>query len=204
MDIGTTIKRFRKRKDFTQETLAEKLGISKHTLAKYEQNQRQPNFEMLNTIASSLNMSPNALIAIANLAGAKCGTFWLYVDQIYRIYKKYPNNKRISNIIKKIDVTGELTIDEMKTIEDIIYEVFNEPKRQTFINSEGGKTLIAIKNNGVLSESEALLGLAKYIDYIANLEGYVMGSEYENIINSSEDMIRGKILILKSNRGTKI
>jgi transcriptional regulator with XRE-family HTH domain len=52
-----------------------------------------------------------------------------------------------------------------------------------------------------VSKGEAREALIKFINYIATLEDYVMGSEYNEIIDSSEDLIRGKILIFKSKKG---
>ncbi|MBB6622181.1 helix-turn-helix transcriptional regulator [Clostridium gasigenes] len=52
MNIGIAIKNNRKKIGITQLQLAERLDISKHTLAKYEQNQRTPNIFMLEKISS--------------------------------------------------------------------------------------------------------------------------------------------------------
>lgn len=49
-----------------------------------------------------------------------------------------------------------------------------------------------------------LNGLAKFIHYIAQLENYTLAGEYGDIINSAEELIRGKILILKSRKINEI
>lgn len=62
--IGIKLKEARKRKKLTQNDLAQKIGITKHAIAKYEQGQREPNLETLTKIIDELeidfwDISPN-------------------------------------------------------------------------------------------------------------------------------------------------
>lgn len=62
--IGLKLKEARKRKKLTQSDLAQKIGITKHAIAKYEQGQREPNLEILTKIIDELEIdfwaiSPN-------------------------------------------------------------------------------------------------------------------------------------------------
>lgn len=59
--LGENIKKFRKIKNMSREYLSTKLGISVHTLSKYEQGQREPNIDMLNKISNVLGVTINEL-----------------------------------------------------------------------------------------------------------------------------------------------
>ncbi len=59
--LGENIKKFRKIKKLSREYLSNKLGISIHTLSKYEQGQREPNIDMINKIANALEVTINEL-----------------------------------------------------------------------------------------------------------------------------------------------
>lgn len=61
--LGDNIKNIRKSKKITRENLSLELGISVHTLSKYEQGQREPNIEMLNKIAKALDINVSDLIS---------------------------------------------------------------------------------------------------------------------------------------------
>lgn len=56
-EIGQRIKYFRQLNNISREDLANKLEISVHTLAKYEQGQREANYEILLKLCSILNIS---------------------------------------------------------------------------------------------------------------------------------------------------
>ena len=49
--FGTRLKELRKKNGYTQVTLAEKLSVSKGTVAMWEVGKRKPDFEMLCTLS---------------------------------------------------------------------------------------------------------------------------------------------------------
>ena len=55
-NLGLRIKQARKRKKMTQQDLAEKVGISKHAIAKYEQGQREPKLAILTKMIDALDV----------------------------------------------------------------------------------------------------------------------------------------------------
>ncbi len=59
------IKKLRKLKGLTQEQLADALGISRSTVAMYEAGEREPNFEMCETIADFFNCRLSDLLESA-------------------------------------------------------------------------------------------------------------------------------------------
>ncbi len=54
--FGDKIKRLRKQKGYTQERLAEKTGLSKMSIRRYETGERQPKIEQLFRIANALEV----------------------------------------------------------------------------------------------------------------------------------------------------
>ena len=149
------------------------------------------------------------------------------IGKSVRMLQKYENDEvrpsmeTIRNIAKVFDVNPLILLDpsELADTEDleilknlgIIKDgVFNmDSSYHTFNiykNLKNNKTTYVIpKDNGDITYNEAILGITKYINYLANEENYVVGSEdYEEIIKSVEEFVRGKILIAKKNRGEKI
>jgi transcriptional regulator with XRE-family HTH domain len=59
--LSDNIKKFRKANGLSREDLSTKLGISVHTLSKYEQGQREPNVDMLNKISNIFGITINEL-----------------------------------------------------------------------------------------------------------------------------------------------
>ncbi|XZM33062.1 helix-turn-helix domain-containing protein [Clostridium perfringens] len=63
--LGKNIKSIRQQKSLSREDICKKVNISIHTLAKYEQGQREPNIETLNKIADALEV-PYDLLFLEN------------------------------------------------------------------------------------------------------------------------------------------
>ena len=64
MEMGKRIKEIRESLNMTQSELADKLGLSVHTVSKYEQGQRNPKIEMLQKIATALNVPVQELLEL--------------------------------------------------------------------------------------------------------------------------------------------
>ena len=62
LTFGERLKKLRLERNLTQEALAEKLQIVKSTIAKYEKNTREPEFEILIKIADFFNTSTDYLL----------------------------------------------------------------------------------------------------------------------------------------------
>lgn len=63
--FSTVLKQLREDRDLTQEELAKKLNISRSRLASYEQGQREPDLELLETIADFFNVDLDYLLGRA-------------------------------------------------------------------------------------------------------------------------------------------
>ena len=63
MSLGKKIKMYRKNKNLSQKNLAEKVGVSRQTLIKWESNKSAPSTENLITVADVLDVPMNDLIS---------------------------------------------------------------------------------------------------------------------------------------------
>ena len=63
MDLGDEIKKLRLSKGYTQESLSNKINISRKTLWNYENNKRTPSIYMLKRIGSALGVDLNYLLS---------------------------------------------------------------------------------------------------------------------------------------------
>ena len=60
--IGKKIKELRNKSKLTQSELAEKIGVTKSTIAAYENDSRQPSYEVLIRMASVFRVSVDSLL----------------------------------------------------------------------------------------------------------------------------------------------
>ena len=63
--IGKNIQAFRKQRDLTQEALAEKVGVARQTIVKWEGGESVPDLEMAERLASALEVSLDDLVNAA-------------------------------------------------------------------------------------------------------------------------------------------
>lgn len=63
MNFGEKLKTQRLAKGFTQELLAEKIGVKKQTISRYENSEREPNLPTAKKIANALGISLEELAA---------------------------------------------------------------------------------------------------------------------------------------------
>lgn len=61
-NIGKGIRQARILRKLSQAQLAQKLGVTKQTISNYENNVREPDFEMLDTLAAVLGVSLSYLV----------------------------------------------------------------------------------------------------------------------------------------------
>lgn len=67
MKIGPRLKELREERGFTQERLAEALGISKSTIGMYETGKREPGYETLGAIARFFQTDMNYLLGTSDV-----------------------------------------------------------------------------------------------------------------------------------------
>ena len=78
INIGENIKNLRKRKEITQEELAEYLGISFQSVSKWERGEGFPDITMLPDLADFFNISIDDLIGADRISGG----------ELYDLYKQ--------------------------------------------------------------------------------------------------------------------
>lgn len=102
MDFGDKLKECRKAKGLTQLELAQKLNVSKSTLAMYETNKREPNVNTIKALSNILSVSTNYLIGVDDYD------------------KNFINNQQTQLHLEKyknLDVYGKKAIDTLIDIE---------------------------------------------------------------------------------------
>lgn len=105
MNLGETIKEYRKQKKMTQKQLAEKSNIALMSIQRYERNERKPTVETLSKILSSLEVSETDFFNF---------TTFLYKDLIE---KQSDKTDRIINFIEEYKNYTQSWIDEVNNIE---------------------------------------------------------------------------------------
>jgi len=65
MTFGERLRELRKARGYTQEQLANKIGVAKTTITGYEKNNREPNVLTITKLAQALDVSGNELICVA-------------------------------------------------------------------------------------------------------------------------------------------
>lgn len=96
--INTNIKNLRLSHNLTQESFAEKIGISVQGLSNIERNKYQPSGDTVDRICSAFNMHPIELL----LCGDKISNETLISDIIAKL--KLCNNKQLVQISDIISV----------------------------------------------------------------------------------------------------
>lgn len=85
MDFGEKLSALRKQNGFSQETLAERLGVSRQAVSKWERNEAQPELSKILALCELFEVTPNELLGYekkaeqAMVQGIGTGAFWLVV-----------------------------------------------------------------------------------------------------------------------------
>ena len=106
--FGENIRKLRKEKDLTQETLAEFLGVSFQTISKWERGETYPDITMLPIISSFFNVSVDSLLGVnKSLEEQKVNEYLKHYDNMklkdltltfnkfQEAVKEFPNDFRI-------------------------------------------------------------------------------------------------------------
>lgn len=101
--LGIKLKKMRENKGFSQEDIAELLGVSQTTIGRYEQGKGCPNISQLNILAEHYSMDFNELLAgvfpfIQNNNGDIKGGVALNFGTIY-----HSQQETIANLLEQIE-----------------------------------------------------------------------------------------------------
>ena len=107
--FGTRLKELRKKNGYTQVTLAEKLGVSKGTIAMWEVGKRKPDFEMLCTLSELFDVRTDYILGQSDDASSAT----LSAEAIEKL-GKWSTEDELMDLIKlylSIDDYGKQTVD---------------------------------------------------------------------------------------------
>ena len=115
INIGENIKNLRKRKEITQEELAEYLGISFQSISKWERGDGFPDITMLPDLADYFNISIDELIGADRISGGEFNNIYIQaheykvngdydkaVELLRETLKKYPNHFDMTSTLSSI------------------------------------------------------------------------------------------------------
>ncbi|MGG2466367.1 XRE family transcriptional regulator [Paraclostridium bifermentans] len=181
-NIGNKIKEARKKKGLTQSELAEKIGLTKHAIAKYEQGQREPNLTTLTKIIDELDLD-----------------FWTVCPNInaeIEAAKPYEEGIEFANEVCHRVNRKKLVKEwlEITPKEEVIYEVIKE-----CLDLEVSKRLMGIedkayaKKYGELDQSE----LFKPYFYFNELRESIYKNMVREVSNTIELNIKAAEKIIK-------
>lgn len=122
MNLGENIKKYRKEKGLTQTELAIKSNLSKNAIYNYENNKRVPNIDILNKIASALQIPINQLLG-DNIEPVYIEGIDLYIGYENKNtgeYFKDDSMEEAENEIKEIDKRINKLNKVKKSKEDLI------------------------------------------------------------------------------------
>lgn len=211
-NFTTRFKELRKSADFTQDELANKLGIVKSTVSMYETGKRQPDFEKLEEIADLFNVNMDYLLGRSDIKSAfdsnlstkktnnKSG---VWIPVLGRVAAGIPINM-VTDIIDQEQITEEMAASgEYFALQ--IHGDSMEPKmsdgdvvivRQQD-DAESGEIVIATING----DDATCKRLRKYAEGIMLLS---TNSAYEPIVFTNQDIeelpvkILGKVVELRA------
>lgn len=107
--FGTRLKELRKKNGYTQVTLAEKLGVSKGTIAMWEVGKRKPDFETLCTLSELFDVRTDYILGQSDDASSAT----LSAEAIEKL-GKWSTEDELMDLIKlylSIDDYGKQTVD---------------------------------------------------------------------------------------------
>ena len=167
--LGENIKRLRREKDITQETLAEFLGVTFQSISKWERGESYPDITLLPAIAGFFNVSIDELMGsdraqdeeeLLKLLAEYDGLRW-DVERKWKVLdtlrKKYPNDYRVQvrYMAKFIFINWE-DIDKHRSKIKSIYENIQRGCTDDSIRMEAKQHYIGylermscIKNSGI-------------------------------------------------------
>ena len=147
MSLGEKLLDLRKKSGLSQEDVAEKLGVSRQTVSKWETDQTVPELIKAKLLSELYNVSYDYLISGTPIGG-DLTSIELIVDEIdwtsawskkYPILASYQGMKGIDNYSKKISelydtFKSEFGFDDSDTVlvlKDILYQKYKMAKKKT-------------------------------------------------------------------------
>lgn len=132
--VGNNIKKIRKEKNLSQKDMAKILNIPCSTYSNYENNNREPNAELLKRIASIFSINVNELLAIDLVPKNNSNTNRYLCDDIGKV-------QVIENLIKLCQFTikfNECNSNDKSIVDSLKLAIQHNDIPFTYISSEHG------------------------------------------------------------------
>lgn len=123
--IGKRIKTLRNERNLLQKDLAEQLNLSQQTISLYESEKRQPDYQILQSIADFFNVSVDYLLGRTNIKDPS--TLPNKEDEI-----EYGTNNEIVTEIEKLSTESQ---EELKKLIEL-YKIRDMQKRNAEFSDE--------------------------------------------------------------------
>ena len=178
MNIGNKISELRKKKNMTQEELAEKLNVARQTISKWECNETSPSLEDASKLAKILGVSLNELVGEENILEEKMSN----VERLAGIIIKILKIIGVLIIIYLIFLIGAIlafTVFKKNTSEEVTGSI------TCTINNETETYQVTQKDDNKLEVSE---NVKSFIDV--------------NTYHSSDEILNAIIEYAENNGGT--
>lgn len=147
MTLGENLIYLRKKSGLSQEEVAEKLGVSRQTVSKWETDQTVPELIKAKLLSQLYNVSYDYLVSGSHIGG-DVTSIEMIVDEIdwtsawskkYPILVSYQGIKGINTYCEKIselydDFKNEFDFNDMDTalvLKDILYQKYKMAKKKT-------------------------------------------------------------------------
>ena len=127
--IGNKIKFLREKLEISQEQLANKINVSPSTIAMYETNKRQPNYETLSKLAYIFNCTTDYLLGLSE---TRTSDIFINIPVVGKISAGKP-------ILAQENIEGVLPVDPN------IYGITN-PKEYFYLRISGNSMNQKVKN----------------------------------------------------------
>ncbi|HYG40555.1 MAG TPA: helix-turn-helix transcriptional regulator [Cytophagales bacterium] len=122
MEKGTRIKKIREYRSYTQDFMADALGISQNAYSKIESNQTKLTAERLEKVAEILAVPVDLILdnekQIFNLDNTKIDNFYGYIENLFQENRE-AHNQTINTLQEQINVMVKQNELLMRTIEKL-------------------------------------------------------------------------------------
>ena len=143
--LNENIKQHRKNKGFTQETLAQELGVVRQTVSKWEKGLSVPDAELLQRLSEVLETSVEELLGVAAVQEKDGGEV---AQQLARINEQLAIKNRRARKIWKIIGISAVTI----LILNVMLLVFSFAAFERYSYAEGPVEHTAVAETAIIGE----------------------------------------------------
>lgn len=181
MDIGQVIRKHRKKKNITQEEMANRLGVTAPAVNKWENGNSQPDIMLLAPIARLLNITPDILLSFEEKLTVEERNSIIYemntklknesYEEVFEWskekIKQYPNCEQLIWQVALVLDSWRLTkeIPDLEKYEAYINSCY---ERALESNEEGIRTQAADSLFGFYSRKEEYEKAEEYLKYFSN------------------------------------